>query len=336
MAPKVIVTNWVHEAVLDHLRGHCTLVSNPDRDRAMTRNDIVARAADAVAMIGFMPDCVDEALLDAMPRLRLVAGALKGYDNYDVDAMTRRGIALTIVPDLLTVPTAELTIGLMIGLARHVPAGDSLVRSGGFAGWRPVLYGTGLAGATVGVVGMGAIGRALARRLAGFDVTLIYYDTLPLPVDEERRLSARWVGWAEVLATSDVLVLAVPLTPETEGLIDGAALAAMRPGAFLINPARGSLVDEDAVADALESGRLGGYAADVFAFEDWRRAGRPRTVPARLLAARHNTLFTPHLGSAVESVRRDIAMSAARSVVQFLAGETPDGLVNPSAIAVPA
>lgn len=325
--PKVVVTHWVHEAVLDALGAHAEVVANQTRE-TLPPEEIRARCRDAAGMVAFMPDTVDAAFLAACPDLRVVACALKGFDNFDVDACTRRGVWITAVPDLLTNPTAELAVGLLIGLARRIADGDRLVRGGGFAGWRPVLYGAGLDGAAAGIVGMGRVGRAIARRLAGFGPRLAYSDPAALPAADEAALGLVHRPLPELLEASDFVVVAAPLTPATLHLIDAAALGRMKPGAFLVNVGRGSVVDEAAVADALAAGRLAGYAADVYEFEDWARADRPRAVEPRLLSQPSRTLFTAHQGSAVDAVRRDIALAAARSVVQALAGAVPDGALN--------
>jgi len=324
--PTVVLTHWVHGDVVDLLAARCRVVANETRD-TLPPAEVLRRARDADALMAFMPDAVDDAFLSACPRLRVIGAALKGYDNFDAAACGRRGVWLTVVPDLLTEPTAELAVALALGLMRNVAAGDRVVRSGAFAGWRPILYGAGLTGATVGYVGMGTVGRATARRLAAFGTRGVYHDPAPLPADAEARLPLRRAALDDVLAAADVLIVAAPLTPQTKHLIGVAALARLRPGAYVVNVGRGSVVDEAAVADALATGRLAGYAADVFEFEDWARGDRPRHVEPRLLAMPARTLFTPHLGSAVDAVRRDIALSAARSILQALDGHTPDGAV---------
>lgn len=328
MKPKAVVTNRIHEDVLDYLSQHCTVIANSDRERPFTRQDILAAGADTQAILAFMPDCIDEALLAQLPALRIVACALKGYDNFDVDACSRRGVWLSIVPDLLTEPTAELTIGLMIALARRVMESDRFVRTGQFAGWRPRFYGTGLAGSTVAIVGMGAVGRAVAQRLAGFGAAVRYIDRQRLDVETEAALSVRRSTLDEALPESDFVVLTLPLTADTIGLFDARTVGRMKAGSFLINPGRGSLVDEEAVADALAVGHLAGYAADVFEMEDWARPDRPAEVSRRLLDYAGQTCLTPHIGSAVTTVRREIEMAAARSIVQALTGGRPDGAVN--------
>lgn len=176
-----------------------------------------------------MADCVDGTWLAACPRLRVVATVAKGYDNIDVAACTRRGVWVTNLPDLLTAPTAELVVGLMLALLRRITEADAYVRSGAFTGWRPVFYGTSLQGATVGIIGMGQLGQAVARRIRAFDATVIFYDPA-VPAAGSAMPEAARVPLADVLARSDVVVPLVPLTPATERLLDAAALATMRPG----------------------------------------------------------------------------------------------------------
>jgi phosphonate dehydrogenase len=325
--PRVVVTHWVHPEVMDFLGSFCHPAGPAGKGAVWSRGEVCARAGDAAGLMACMADCVDEDLLAACPRLRVVAGVLKGHDNIDVAACTRRGIWVTVLPELLTGPTAELVVGLMLAVMRRIGEGDACVRAGGFTGWRPQLFGSGLAGATVGVIGMGQVGRAVARRVRAFDAQLIYCDVDPLPAAEVAALGARRLALAELLAASDVVVPLVPLTASTRHLVDERALAGLRPGAFIVNAGRGSVVDEEAVAGALESGRLGGYAADVFAFEDWRCPARPRAVPPRLLT-HPRTVLTPHLGSAVDGVRRQMGLAAAGQIRQALAGQRPGGAVN--------
>lgn len=322
----VVLSSWVHPEVRNLLDETCIVVPNDNR-QALAPEELKRRCCDAHGLMAFMPERVDDAFLAACPNLRVIACALKGYDNFDVDACTRRGVWLTIVPDLLTAPTAELTIGLMIALGRNILPGDRLVRGGNFGGWRPILYGQGIDGSTVGLLGAGAVGKAIARRLAGFRTTLLYTDNTPLSPDQEGELRLRRVALDDLLERSDFVALCVPLLRDTRHLVNRDFLARMKPGALLINTARGSLVDEVAIADALEDDRLAGYAADVFSMEDWALPDRPREVSARLLTSQ-KALLTPHLGSAVDRVRREIALQAAESMLQALRGEVPSGAVN--------
>jgi phosphonate dehydrogenase len=255
-----------------------------------------------------------------------VAGAFKGHDNVDVGACTRRGVWVSVVPDLLTAPTAELAVGLALALLRRIVEGDALVRSGGFRGWRPVLYGGTLDGRRVGILGMGRLGRAIARRLQGFGATVRHHD--PGRIDPERDAGAEAVGLDDLLGGSDVLMLAAPLSSGSLHAIDDSALRRLPDGACIVNVGRGSVVDEEAVARALAAGRLAGYAADVFVMEDLSRPDRPPSVPPALLRMRDRTVFTPHLGSAVDGARRDIALAAARNIVDALSGLRPRDAVN--------
>lgn len=323
----VVVTHWVHPEVADYLAGFCDAMI-PDREEGVwPREKVAGLAAGADGLMACMADSVDDAFLAGCPRLKVVSAALKGYDNFDADACARRGIWLTIVPDTLIAPTAELAMGLMLGLMRRIPEGHEHVRGGHFAGWRPQLYGTTLRGATVGLLGLGRLGQAIARALSGFGATVVYHDSRRLDVGTEEALGVSYRALAQVAEASDVLAVALPLTSQTRYLVGTSLLRRMRPGAFVVNVGRGSVVDEDAVADALDSGHLGGYAADVFAMEDWLLPGRPAVIPDRLL--RHSrTLFTPHLGSAVDDVRRQMSLEAARQVRQVLDGQRPDHAVT--------
>jgi phosphonate dehydrogenase len=323
--PKIVVTHWVHPEVVAYLSTFGTAEAPGRVELAWSRAEVLARARDADALITSMADTVDEELLDGCPRLRVVGATLKGYDNHDVDACTRHGVWLTHLPDLLTAPTSELALALALGLMRHVRAGDELVRTGRFEGWRPVLYGASLHGATVGIVGMGRLGAAVAHRVAAFGpARIVYHDTRRAPPD---RVGAERVGLDDLLAAADLVLLLLPLTPATRHLINADTLRLVRPGAYLVNIGRGSVVDEPAVLAALERGQLGGYASDVFELEDrWLPDHRPCLPDA--LRTHPRTLFTPHLGSAVDSVRRDMSLATAREVRRVLAGQAPEHPVN--------
>jgi phosphonate dehydrogenase len=324
---QVVVTHWVHPEVVSYLARFAE-PRVPSQDEGVWPGPRVAElAAAADGLITCMADTVDDSFLAGCPRLRVISATLKGYDNFDTAACTRRGVWLTILPDLLTVPTAELAAALILGLTRQLGPADRYVRSGQFTGWRPQFYGTGLADAAVGIIGMGQVGQAAAARLRAFGARIRYYDQQPLAAALARELAATRLGLAELLAASDIVLVLLPLTESTVHLIDAAALARMRPGSFLVNVGRGSVVDEGAVAAALDAGRLAGYAADVFEMEDWALPGHPVQIPPGLLS-HPRTLFTPHLGSAVDSVRRDMSLTAARQVEQALTGQRPDHAVN--------
>jgi phosphonate dehydrogenase len=275
-----------------------------------------------------MTDNIDAAFLAACPKLRVIGAALKGFDNIDVQAATDAGVWLTIVPDLLTVPTAELAIGLMLSLGRNIVAGDLGIKRDGFHGWRAQLYGAGLAGTTVGIVGFGLVGRAIAERLSGFQCRLLAYDRAVPEALAKSHPNVTMANFENVMANSDFVVLALPLTADTKHLVNSKTIAWMKPGARLVNPARGSLVDETAVADAIARGHLAGYAADVFECEDWAIEDRPTRIEPRLTTPSAPTVFTPHIGSGATDVRREIELSAARSILDALACRIPFGAVN--------
>ncbi|WP_284179858.1 NAD(P)-dependent oxidoreductase [Rhabdaerophilum sp. SD176] len=323
--PLVVLTNRTFPETRAMFEGRAHVVAN-DGIEPWPRARLLEEVRKASGLMAFMTEQIDAEFLEACPELRIIGAALKGYDNIDVEAARQRGVMVTIVPDLLTEPTAELAIGLAIALGRRVLEGDALVRGGDFAGWRPRLYGRGLHGSTVGILGFGKVGQVIARQLEGFGCRILASDLSPVAAVAT---SVEFATPEHLLEVSDFVFLALPLADATVGMIGASELARMKPGAFLINPARGSLVDESAVADALEAGRLGGYAADVFAFEDWARDDRPLRIDQRLSQPGARTVLTPHIGSATVSARRMIEAAAARSIVQGLAGEIPDGLVTP-------
>lgn len=325
--PRILVTNPIHAEVRERL----VAVGSLDMNAAIepwTSAQLAERLRGADAMIGFMTDRIDAEMLKAAPRLRVVACALKGFDSFDAHAITDAGVWLTIVPDLLTEPTAELALGLSISLARHVMRGDAQVRSGGFRGWRPQFYGAGLSGSSIAVVGLGQVGQAIIARLAGFGCARV------MGVDPQVHLrGVENLSLAQAMAQADFVFVASPLTSQSRGLVGKRALEQSKPGQFIVNVGRGSVVDEEAVADALEEGRLAGYGADVFACEDWSLPDRPAAIPKRLLSL-PNTLFTPHLGSAVRNVRIAIEHRAADNIIAVLEGrEPPDAINRPAHLA---
>jgi phosphonate dehydrogenase len=326
VSKKIVVSHRVFPETLAAL-AELGDVCAPNPRQQFAKPQLSKLAKDADAFLAFMPDVVDEAWLSGVPKLRMIAAALKGYDNFDLTACTRRGIWVSNVPDLLTAPTSELTIGLMISLARKIRAGDSRIRKSKHSKWQPDLYGQGIDGSTVGLIGMGMIGTAIAERLQGFGATLLYFETKILQKDLETRLKLTRCALPELLGSCDFVIVTVPLTASTYHLLNADALAGCKRGALLVNPARGSVVDEAAVIRALENGQLGGYAADVFECEDLSLPRRPKGIPSRLLN-HPATLFTPHLGSAVESVRRTIELRAVTNIADWASGCAPRDAVN--------
>lgn len=317
----ILATHRLHDEVAQRLRRAGRLVMNESAE-PWSDAEIDARLGDADAWIAFMTDHVDARRLALAGRLRVIAGALKGCDSFDAAACSDAGVWLTVVPDLLTAPTAELAIGLAIGAARHVRAGDELVRAGRHGGWRARHYGRGLQGSVCAVVGLGRLGSAIVDRLQGFGCAVV------LGVDPRaRHPRAEPTSLEDALRRSDFVFLALPLDASTASAIDAVALARCARSPVMVNVGRGSVVVEVDIAAALRDGRLGGYAADVYAFEDWSRGDRPARIAAELLAA-PRTLFTPHLGSAVHDCRLAIEHAAADNVLRVLSGQAPPGAVN--------
>lgn len=320
MTPKIMISQPVHADVLQKLQaiGHVTMNPGPE---PWSAQEYRHHLADADALMAFMPDRVDAELLQQAPRLKTIACALKGYDNFDLNACHDAGVVVSFVPDLLTEPTAELAVGLAISAARNVVAGDRLMRAQPFAGWRPILYGTGLHQSVAAVVGLGAVGQAIVQRLCGFGCAEI------LGVDPEHHDPRTTpVTLSEAIRRADYVLLAVPLTPSTRYMLDERLLKQVKPGVVIVNVGRGSVINEAAVAQGLADGRIAAYAADVFEMEDWLLPDRPRSVHPGLLES-DKTVLTPHIGSAVARVRRAIEHRAADNLIQVLAGGVPADVV---------
>jgi glyoxylate reductase len=297
--PIVLVTSPLSIDPRPRLAGHDVRGG----DRRLGRAELLAAVADADALICLLTDRIDEELLARAPRLRVVADHAVGVDNVDLAACARRGIVVANTPDVLTEATADLTFALILAVARRVVEGDALVRSGRWLGWAPDHFlGADVSGRTLGLVGMGRIGQAVARRAAGFGMRIVHTGR------------AAGVPLAELLSESDFVSLHCPLTPATHRLIDAAALRRMKPTAFLINTARGAIVDEEALVAALAAGGIAGAGLDVFAEE-------PRVPPA--LIADPRVVLLPHIGSATHATRARMAELCISAVNEVLAGRSP-------------
>jgi glyoxylate reductase len=276
---------------------------------------ILERIANFDALISIVTDRIDAAVIDAGARLRVVANCGVGVDNIDREACRERGIVVTNTPDVLTDATADLTFGLVLAAARRIAEGDRTVRAGRWPGFSPTeLLGARVSGATIGIIGFGRIGRAVARRAQGFAMTTLYTQRSRAPEDVERALGARRVELDELLAASDFVCLCCPLTDETRGLLSRERIGRMKPSAVLVNTARGACLDEIALAEALSEGRIAAAGLDVYAAE-------PK-VPEALLACERAVLL-PHIGSADAPTREAMARLSAESVLDVLAGREP-------------
>jgi glyoxylate reductase len=289
-----------------------------DADEPLDTRELATRLAGYHGVVSLLTDRLDQSVLEANPQLEVVSNVAVGFDNIDLSVARRLGITVTNTPDVLTETTADLAFALMLAVARRMPEADDFVRSGAWTSWKlaPSLMGVDLYGKTLGLLGMGRIGRAVARRAVhGFGMRLIYTSRSSLPAEQERALGAARVDLDALLSTADVVSLHAALTAETRHVIGAAQLAAMKPSAILVNTARGALVDEPALAEALESGLIWGAGLDVFEAEP--------DVHPRLLAVRQRVVLAPHAGSATLETRRRMADIAARDARAVLEGRAP-------------
>lgn len=318
--PFVIITHALPKGWLDLLAGRCETLIGPEMPPGFAPQ-LQERLADAEGLFTLLTDRVDEALLARAPRLRVVSNMAVGVDNVDVAACTRRGIPVGNTPGVLTDATADLTMALLLAAGRRLPEAAADARAGRWSTWSPTGWlGADLAGATLGIVGLGKIGCAVARRARGFGLRLLYSGPSPKP-EAEAELGAVRLPLADLLRQSDFVTLHVPLTPETRGLIGEAALRAMKPTAILINAARGPVVDTAALVRALGEGWIAGAALDVT---------DPEPLPAEHPLYRlPNCLIVPHIGSATHGTRRRMAEVACQNLLAGLAGERLPFCVNP-------
>lgn len=318
--PRVFVTRQLPGEALGRLGSRVELRVWED-ELPPPREALLEHARGVEGLITLLTDRVDAALLAAAPSLRAVSNVAVGYDNIDVSACTARRIPVGNTPGVLTETTADFAFALLMGLARRVAEADAYVRAGRWRTWSPtLLLGSDIHGATLGIVGLGGIGAAVARRARGFGMRVLYVNRHARP-ELEAELGLRRVDKATVLAESDFLSLHVPLSAETRHWLGRAELAAMKPGAMLINTARGPVVDQAALAEALAQGRLGGAALDVTDPE-------PLPLDSPLLKL-PNVLIAPHIASASHATRGRMASMAVDNLLAALDGRRPPHCVNP-------
>jgi glyoxylate reductase len=290
-----------------------------DTDDPPTRADMIERARGCAGLITMLSDPIDAEFLDAVgPSLRIVANYAVGFDNIDLEACKQRGIRVSNTPGVLTEATADLAWALILAAARNVSAGDRLVRAGSWSGWAPTqLLGLELRGATLGILGAGRIGSAVARRSSGFGMRVLYTDVSANP-SLEADLRAERVPLDRLVAESDVLSLHIPMSPDARHLIGAPQLNAMKPTAVLVNTARGPIIDEAALVVALRQGKIAAAGLDVYENEPRLESG---------LAELPNVVLLPHLGSATTATRSRMAAMAAENVVAVLSGTKPANAV---------
>ncbi|MGI9185467.1 MAG: 2-hydroxyacid dehydrogenase [Solirubrobacteraceae bacterium] len=297
---RCFVTRELPGPALDRLRAAHDVAVWPQA-RAMTTEELAQSTSDAEGLLTMLTDRIDAPFLDGCPKLRAIANYAVGFDNIDVPAARQRGIQVGNTPDVLTGATADLTLALLLSIARGLPGAADIVRRGDWQAWGPTSYlGHEVHGATLGIIGLGRIGRAVAQRAAGFEMEILHTGRGGVPL-------------LQLLARSDFVSLHCPLTPETRHLIDAAALAEMRPTAFLINTARGPIVDQRALRQALIEAQIAGAALDVT---------DPEPLPPQdPLFQAPNLLVVPHIGSATHATREAMASAAVENLLAALAGE---------------
>ena len=317
--PKALVTRLLPEAGLARLAEAYEVDVNRD-DVPLCTEEIARRAVGVTALLTLLTDRVDATLLDACPSVRIVSNVAVGFDNIDVVAASARGIWVTNTPDVLTETTADLTWALILGSARRIGESERYLRSGKFTGWTMLtLLGADVHQKTLGILGFGRIGRAVARRARGFAMRVLYASTTRAPEAVERELGAAHVDLAALLHESDFLSLHVPAGAGTRHTIGAAELRRMKPAAFLINTSRGAIVDEAALARALREGAIAGAGLDVFEAEPY--------VHPELLAC-ENALIVPHIGSATSETREKMATLAAENCIAYAREGRPLTPVN--------
>lgn len=320
MKPKVLVSRKIQEAPLTLLREHAEVTLNPE-DRKMTLEEFSAQLPGKVALLAAGSDSISDKILEVGRDLKIVANNAVGYNNIDLAAATRRKIAATNTPEVLTDTTADLAFALMLGVARRIGEAERFVRAGKWVGFHPnLLLGSDVHGKALGVVGLGRIGSAVAKRALGFDMEILYNDIRKVEPGLVGMLRAKFLPLQELLAKSDFVTLHVPLNPDTTHLIGREELRRMKKTAFLINASRGPVVDEKALAEALQSGIIAGAGLDVFEKE-------PQVTPE--LLKMENVFLVPHIGSATSATREKMAMVAVRNILAVLRGETPPNILNP-------
>ncbi|HQE61709.1 MAG TPA: D-glycerate dehydrogenase [Candidatus Latescibacteria bacterium] len=319
---NVFVTRRIPDAGLDLLRNAGVNFEVNPEDRVLTHEELLAGVSGRDGVLCLLTDVVDESVLEAARGARVFANYAVGYNNVDVAAATKRGIMVTNTPGVLTETTADMAWALIMATARRIVEGDRLVRAGEFHGWGPMmLLGMDVFGSTLGIVGAGRIGCAVARRAQGFGMKVLYTDSAPNP--EISSLNAIRVDLDGLLKASDIVTLHVPLLEETRHLIGKREFALMKNGAILVNTSRGPVVDERALVEALKSGSIAGAGLDVYEDE-------PQLAPG--LADCKNAVLTPHTASATIATRNKMAVMAATNLLAALRGDTPPNLVNPEVL----
>ena len=320
MKQKILVTREVFDETIDFLNGHFEVESN-QTDRLYARDELIAKLQGKGGVQTSSSDRIDADLLDRCPTIKAVCNTAVGYNNIDVDACTRYGVMVTNTPGVLTDSVADYSMGLIIATCRRMTEGEAYLRKGEWKGtFLKQMLGQDVHGATLGIFGFGRIGQAIARRARGFDMKILYHSRSRAAAAAENESGAVHVGKEELLRTADVVLLILPFMPETQHYIGAKELALMKPSAVLVNMARGGIVDDAALIEALKKRTIWAAGLDVYENE-------PRFNAGFLELA--NVVLSPHIASASEPTRQAMAMTAAKNLAAALSGQAPPNLLNP-------
>lgn len=324
MKARVLVSRAVFPEVIERLGAHFD-VDYHDADAALPPVQLAARLADKQGAITLLSDRIDAAVLAGAPGLKAVCNVAVGYNNFDLAAITQAGVMATNTPGVLDDTTADTAWALLLASARRIVSADKWVRAGEWQGWKfhDGWFGNDAHHATLGILGMGRIGQAVARRAAGFEMRVIYHNRTRLAEADERACRAEWVAKETLLRQADFLVLMLPYSPATHHAIGVAELALMKPTAHLINVARGGIVDDAALIAALQQQQIAGAGLDVFENEP--------ALDKRFFAF-DNVVLTPHIGSSSRATRMNMAMLAVENLIAALSGQRPSNLLNPAVL----
>ncbi len=316
---RVFATQKIPEPGFELLRQQGYQLEIYSGESPLDKQELIKHVKTADALITLLSDRIDRTIMEAAPNLKVIANYAVGYNNIDIAAASELGIVVTNTPDVLTPATADLTWALLLAVSKRVVEGDAFVRSGKFKGWKPeLLLGHDVTGKTIGIIGAGRIGQAVGRRATGFEMKVLYTARSAKP-EFEKQTGAQKVDLEELLKASDFVSLHCPLTPETHHLLSEEKLRMMKPGAILINTARGAVVDEQALVKVLKEGHLAGAGLDVYENE-------PEVHPELLKLS--NVVLLPHVGSATTETRNEMARMVARNIIGVLEEGRPVNPVN--------
>jgi glyoxylate reductase len=318
---KIWVSRRLPEAVMALLEKNFETACNP-HNRPLLREELLEQVRGRDGLLPLLTDWIDGEVMEAAgPQLQIIANYAVGFNNIDVPAATARRIAVTNTPGVLTDTTADLTLAMILGVARRLVEADQFTRAGKYEGWAPLLLlGADVHHKTLGLLGFGRIGYAVAKRALGFDMRVLYHNTRRADPELEKQVQARYVDRDTLLREADFLSVHVPLTPETRGFLSTREFSLMKPTAYIVNTARGEVVDDEALVESLKNGRIAGAGLDVFQHE-------PAIHPA--LLAMNNVILLPHIGSGSVETRTRMGLMAAENLIAALEGKVPPNCLNP-------